>query len=152
MDAIGGWKQKLVPKDHYEDYCVPRETSDIILRSDTVLEILSGEANKPPLDFKWEDEWILGILIEEEGPNCAKACNVGNGEATRGFSEDEETEVSSDKTMRSKPLPTPPPLRNMANEEEELEPSVETRQQEDCDLEVTDVMYGGSVEGDPEAK
>jgi hypothetical protein len=153
MDAIGGWKQKSVPKDHYEDYCVPRETSDIILRSDIMLEILSRETNKLPLSFKWEDEWIPGISLEGEGPDCAKACKVGNGEATKGFSEDGEgTEVSSDKTMRSKPLPTPPTLRDVTNEEEESEPSVETRQQGDSDRDVTYITVEDTVEEDLEPK
>jgi hypothetical protein len=153
MDAIGGWKQKSVPKDHYEDYCMPRETSDIILHSDIMLEILSRETNKLPLSFKWEDEWIRRISLESEGPNCAKACKVGNGEATKGFSEDGEgTEVSSDKIMRSKPLPTPPSLRDIMNEEEKSEPSVEMRHQGDSDRDVMYIMVKDIMEEDLEPK
>ena len=60
--------------------------------------------------------------------------------------------MSSDKTMRSKPLPTPPSLRDVTNEEEKSEPSVETRQQGDSDRDVTYITVEETVEEDLEPK
>jgi hypothetical protein len=47
LDAIGHWTHKSVPREYYEDFVVPRDTSDVILQSDLVAEavekITAGE-------------------------------------------------------------------------------------------------------------
>jgi hypothetical protein len=38
LDAIGHWTHKSVPREYYEDFVVPRNTSDVILQLDLVAE------------------------------------------------------------------------------------------------------------------
>ena len=112
LDAIGGWKQRSVSRQSYQDFELPAGFSDIVLKSDELLKTIKEKGiQNITLSYCHPNEWENAIEGETDkrksSSRLGEACSVGFGEATSGSEEDEESnELSSQRTMSSKPKPT----------------------------------------------
>ena len=76
LDAIGNWKHRSLPREFYEDFVIPKETSGVILRSERFRQVDPEKTGRP--DF--EDEDLIcrtnlseAQLEEDEVPSDADA-------------------------------------------------------------------------------
>jgi len=74
LDAIGGWKQKSLPREFYEDFMVPKDATETILRVEDFKRVDPKSAEitgQPTFD---EEVWIQESELEEQevasDPEC----------------------------------------------------------------------------------
>jgi hypothetical protein len=67
LDAIRGWKQKSLPKEFYEDFMVPKETTNVILWVNVFMRMWREKkvAHTGRPNFDEEDLIVLERLSKE---------------------------------------------------------------------------------------
>lgn len=65
LDAIGNWSHQSVGREYYEDFMVPRNTTDVILNSETVMEQMGKGIEESPLFA--QENMKLWTMVNEWG-------------------------------------------------------------------------------------
>jgi len=65
LDAIGNWKQKTVGREHYEDFQIPENTSNIILQTER-LSTLIEEETRGRIDMEYESKESERLVDREK--------------------------------------------------------------------------------------